>query len=109
MPTDTEWWGLIDNCDWTWRTVSGVNGYLVEGRGEYWDNKIFLPAAGIGDYTSLGDAGYGYYWSSTLLAGYPAEALLLDFYDGNQIVFGYFRCDGMPVRPLQKVAPQPQP
>ena len=104
MPTEAEWQGLLDNCDWTWTRVSGIYGYLVKGRGAYSTREIFLPAAGIGTNTYLSDAGYdgGYYWSSTLAADYPAVAWRLYFNDGNQNVFGIDRCYGMPVRPLQK-------
>ena len=110
MPTEAEWWDLIDNCDWTWTTVSGVNGSLVKGRGDYSASEIFLPAAGLGEDTRLGNAGdYGFYWSSTLHDDYPHVAWYLDFHDGEQNVFGYSRDFGLPVRPLQKVAPQPQP
>ena len=110
MPTDAEWRGLFNKCGWTWTTVSGVNGCLVKGKGEYKDNQIFLPAAGLGEDTRLGFAGdYGCYWSSTLHADYPHVACYLDFDDVEQYVFGYSREYGLPVRPLQKVAPQPQP
>ena len=45
--------------------MNGVNGYVVHGRGTYATAKIFLPAAGYGNGTSLYDAGSrGRYWSS---------------------------------------------
>ena len=99
MPTNHEWWGLTANCDWKWTTVSGVNGYLVTGKGGYIGNKIFLPAAGIGRDTLLNGADdIGCYWSSTLVADYPEKAWGLGFDGGNQIVSGYDRCFGMPIR-----------
>ena len=99
MPTNHEWWGLTANCDWKWTTVSGVNGYLVTGKGGYIGNKIFLPAAGVGRNTDLRGAGdIGCYWSSTLVADYPEVAWDLGFDDGNQIVSGYDRCYGLPIR-----------
>ena len=102
MPTNHEWWGLIDNCIWTWQenyNDCGVNGYLVEGKGGYSGNKIFLPAAGVGRNTDLRGAGdIGCYWSSTLVADYPEVAWDLGFDDGNQIVSGYDRCYGLPIR-----------
>ena len=44
MPTKEELDALNSNCDWTWATINGVNGYVVRGRGEYASNSIFLPA-----------------------------------------------------------------
>ncbi len=70
MPTKDEISALNDNCDWTWTTRNGANGYVVRGRGAYSSASIFLPAAGLGgggfgDGTSLYRAGsLGYYWSS---------------------------------------------
>ena len=44
MPTKQELDDLDYNCDWTWTTKNGVNGYEVRGRGGYASNSIFLPA-----------------------------------------------------------------
>ena len=64
MPTKQEQLDLIAQCDWKWTTLNGVDGYEVSGRGDYATASIFLPAAGLGDETSLDAAGSGYYWSS---------------------------------------------
>ena len=65
MPTLQELKDLCSKCDWTWDLMNGVNGYIVRGRGSYAANNIFLPCAGLGHGTSLGEAGsYGRYWSS---------------------------------------------
>ena len=65
MPTEQEMSDLNDKCDWTWTTKNGVSGYVVQGRGDYSNASIFLPAAGFGERTSLNLAGLrGYYWSS---------------------------------------------
>ena len=71
MPTDQEISDLNNNCDWTWTTQNGVNGYVVRGRGDYSANSIFLPCAGYGYGTSLTSAAgsYGYYWSSVPASG----------------------------------------
>lgn len=45
LPSKLEFRELIDNCDWTWTTRNGVNGYKVTSRKN--DNSIFLPAAGV--------------------------------------------------------------
>lgn len=65
MPTIQEFRDLFSNCDCTWTTRNSVKGYVVKGKGSYASASIFLPAAGRGDGTSLGDSGSdGHYWSS---------------------------------------------
>ena len=65
MPTLQELDDLRDNCDWTWTSMNGVDGYVVRGRDDYSANSIFLPCAGYGDGTSRTGAGSkSYYWSS---------------------------------------------
>jgi hypothetical protein len=101
MPTDAEHGDLINNCDWTWTTKNGVNGYEVRGRGKYASASIFLPCAGYGDGASHDEAGdVGYYWSSTL-SHYPREAWGLDL-DSHGFRKGeYRRYNGIPVRPVR--------
>ena len=84
MPTKQEFDGLNNNCDWTWTTQNGVNGYAVRGRGAYASNSIFLPAAGlcIGASLYFSDS-YGYYWSSVPLSDYSYGAYELYFYSGD--------------------------
>ena len=84
MPTDAELENLSRNCDWTWTTQNGSEGYLVRGRGAYSSASIFLPAAGYGYGTSLGYAGsLGYYWSSVPNESDSYSAWGLYFYPGN--------------------------
>ena len=74
MPTKQELVSLIDNCDWTWTTMNGVNGYIVRGRGNYISSSIFLPVNG----GSLGGS-YGIYGSSVPASGgYGAWGLYFD-------------------------------
>ena len=105
MPTDAEFSALTNNCDWTWTTQSGVNGYVVRGRGAYASNSIFLPAAGFGLRTSLSRSGsYGNFWSSVPYSdSYCAYVLL--FNSGNHYTNGnYSRFLGQSVRPVQGLA-----
>lgn len=71
MPTHDEFMALIDNCDSLWTTMSGVNGRLFRGRGEYAARSIFIPASGglsgSGSVSGLGT--YGECWSSTPYSG----------------------------------------
>lgn len=65
MPTYQECDDLFHKCDWTWKTINGMNGYIVRGRGAYASNNIFLPCAGYCFRTSLSHVGSsGLFWSS---------------------------------------------
>ena len=103
MPTSQELDDLSSKCDWTWTTMSGVNGYVVRGRGDYASDSIFLPCSGRDYGASLDDAGsYGYYWSSVPDSyGYFAWHLCFD--SGDHYTYDDF---GSPdyagsVRPVQ--------
>ena len=101
MPTIQELGALNNNCDWTWTTMNGVNGYVVRGRGDYASASIFLPTAGYGYRTSLYDAGsIGNYWSSVPCWGYY-NAWYLYFRSSYHNTDDYDRNLGRPVRPLQ--------
>ena len=101
MPTDQEIRDLNNNCDWTWTTQNGVNGYVVRGRGDYSANSIFLPCAGYGRGTSLGSAGStGDYWSSVPYTGNNG-AWGLGFDSSYHNTDDYYRYGGQSVRPLQ--------
>ena len=104
MPTNQELDDLNDNCDWTWTTVNGVNGYVVRGRGDYASNSIFLPAAGLCDGTSLYFSSYGYYWSSIPYSdSTDLDAWYLFFYyPGHHATRSNRRFGGQSVRPLQE-------
>ena len=102
MPTNDEMRELIDNCDWTWTTQNGVNGYKVSAKNN--SNYIFLPCAGyaaVNNYEC--DAGeHGYYWSSTgENYGYYNEAKALKFDSQNRTSnFLEYRSNGFSVRPV---------
>ena len=104
MPTDAEFSALINNCDWTWTTQSGVNGYVVRGRGHYSSNSIFLPCTGLGNGTSHYSAGSnGYHWSSVPYPDKSWGAWSLYFHASGSHGLGdrSDRALGLPVRPVQ--------
>lgn len=105
MPTKDELSALNSNCDWTWTTRNGVNGYVVRGRDNYASASIFLPAAGSGYGTSLYGAGSsGYFWSSVPYSDYD-DSWCLVFTSGYHGTHSYYRRDcGRPVRPVQGFA-----
>ena len=99
MPTQTEMQELIDNCDTTWTTQNNVAGMLFTSRNN--GNSIFLPAAGIRNDSSLGDAGsYGYYWTSSLRTDFPYDALKLNFNSVDYSMYDNERDYGLSVRPV---------
>ena len=109
IPTDEEWKELLntDNCSWTWTTLDGVNGYMVQSnKSGYTDNWIFLPAAGCRDRENLSDVGeYGYYWSSSLYTGDvggPEYACDMNFHSSHVGRGGCYRSYGQSIRPVSE-------
>lgn len=104
MPTYVELSALNSNCDWTWTTQSGVNGYVVRGRGDFAANSIFLPTAGdaFGDSIS-GSGTYGGYMSSTPSQSSYFEWFLSILSKSYQVSTGN-RDYGISVRPVQNFA-----
>ena len=105
MPTGAEFAALINNCTTTWTTINGVPGRLVTGQGAYANRSIFLPAAGYGYGSYLGDPGtYGYYWSSTPTSDSSNDARYL-YFDSSYFYRSYnYRFDGQSVRPVRGFA-----
>ena len=105
MPTDEEWSELKYNCSWTWTSINGVNGYIVQSKKSgYTDNWIFLPAAGYRDKYYLDDVrSGGYYWSSSLETNYRGCAYTLNFNSGYFHSYSFSgRHKGLSVRPVSE-------
>jgi hypothetical protein len=103
MPTKEELQALIDNCDWTWTTVDGVEGCEVRGRGNYGNASIFLPAAGWVDEQEppIFAGMYGYIWSSVPDSTSTDYSWFLD-YDSVGNVWAYrARSEGLSIRPVR--------
>ena len=97
MPSKEELENLVANCTRNYTQVNNVDGVMYTSSN---GNRIFFPAAGRRDGTSLGDAGsYGYFWSRTLYAGNPDIAYRLNVYYG--CVRNDARSCGHAVRPLR--------
>ena len=99
MPTEAQIQELIDKCTWEWITYNdSVKGYKVTGPN---GNRIFLPAAGYRNGTSLSSAGsYGGYWSGAL--GSSGGAYGLRFNSDGHYVSGSYRYYGRSVRPVKE-------
>lgn len=74
IPSFEEWTELCNKCIWTWTTLNGIKGCIVESSIN--GNSIFLPAAG--DYSDYAGK-FGYYWSSSLSASCPYYAFFVYF------------------------------
>lgn len=101
MPTEAEFYELVDEtkCEWTWDDER--KGYIVKGLATM--NSIFLPAAGLFDEDELKEKDLcGYYWSSEVnfLNCYSPVELMFD----TDIFFVnfYFRKCGSSVRPVME-------
>lgn len=123
MPTRDEWYELVNECEWSWTTINGHNGFTVTGSN---GNSIFIPVAGriltINGQNPDDHIGTsGFYWTSTL-----AEDDNMPYGQGNYRAYrasltnGYVRMEGydvpeigMSVRAVEGVLsetdPEPEP
>ena len=63
MPNSDEINELIDNCEWTWTTINGQQGYLAKSKKN--GKEIFLPATGWMDsHGAISGEDTGCYWTS---------------------------------------------
>ena len=101
MPTASEFRELMDNCKWTWKSVNGINGYVVKSRIKgYRDRFIFLPVAGYCYDKELSCAGeVAYYWSNSLF-DFPSSAISLLLSSDDFCRHYCSRFVGNPVRPV---------
>ena len=111
VPSDEDFQNLKNNCNWTWTTKNGVNGYKVTSRRN--GNSIFLPAASFWDGPSISGIGtYGCYWSSSAHSSNYAEYLYFcsnDVYTSSyghsdvNVSFDGYRGAALSVRLIQEV------
>ena len=112
MPLMKEQQELVEKCEWSKVSLSGINGRLATGSN---GNAIFLPAAGFKYNYYPNDTGepgfYGNYWSASIDTTVPAnscQAADMNFEDtqyGYMIEWRYYRgsrCAGESVRPVAK-------
>ena len=110
MPTLGEIKDLINNCDWKWTTMNGIQGYKITGGN---NNSIFLPAGNRREGTPNNDSiaapgADGYYWSSTIYKGTSPSADYLKFnnsthsYQASSSYHSYHYCRfiGYNIRPV---------
>lgn len=109
MPSVDQFAELIDTSYTTtsWATQNGVNGRLIISKSN--GNRIFLPAAGYRDETTLCTEGNsGDYWTRSLVTQVPGYGQYLMFFASDYIYTnawgfnGFYRRCGLSVRPVRK-------
>ena len=87
MPTKEDFDELLNtnNCEWTWTTMNGTNGYKVMSKkAGYKGNYIFLPSSGECISDKSYDKGQrGNYWTSTPDENTNGLAYELAFWSGD--------------------------
>lgn len=108
IPTVPDWQKLYTHCEWTWMEAgnseyNGVSGYKVEGKGDYSEKSIFIPAAGYFLNAELRSSKTnGYYWSAELHSD-MLKAWRPTFTNSKVTVTGSTnRCYGLPIRPVRE-------
>lgn len=103
MPTDEDWTELCSKTKFDWVWDDSRKGYTVTSKiAGHEGNSIFLPAAGYrrgSDLIAAGDCGL--YWTLSLYASYPYEALGV-YFDPSYILGYYYdtRYSGFSIRPV---------
>lgn len=99
MPTDTEFWELLEKCTWEWMTMNDINGCRVTGPN---GSSIFLPLAGFRSGKGLYEAGsHGSYWTSTSTGGHFGN--MMWFASDAVSSGGSRRCSGLSIRPVSNI------
>ena len=99
MPTEDDWYELLNNCTWMWTTLNGIKGYRVTGTNS---NSIFLPAAGYWGSTTFSEKGStGFYWGANRNSGLPFYGFYLEIRSGAKDPNASSRSFGFSVRPVQ--------
>ena len=102
MPTEDDLQELINNCDWEWITINGINGYKISSKISGFENShIFLPVAGDKSGTSIySENSDGGYWSSTLYTNGSDGAKGLQIDSNSRGIYVFSRHTGYSVRPV---------
>ena len=88
MPTKEEWEELKDSCTWTWETINGVNGYVIEKKVNGTGNKIFLPSAGVRRDGGSHVSGYGASYPTSIQGGIDSDYAWTLYWNYDRGLFG---------------------
>ena len=101
MPTQAEFYELINNCTSEWTTLNGVIGRKFISTKN--SNSIFLPMAGAYEDGDILESGsFGVYWSASLVTGSPNVADGMIFNLNGEETRDIGRCYGLSVRPVSE-------
>jgi len=103
LPNESQCKELVDECEWNWTELNGVNGYSVVGKN---GNSIFLPASGVrGAADVVKNDMIGGFWSSTLCDAAETSgdfAMAVYFFSESRAVDKGGRWMGRAVRAVAK-------
>ena len=103
LPNESQCKELVDECEWNWTELNGVNGYSVVGKN---GNSIFLPASGVrGAADVVKNDMIGGFWSSTLCNAAETSgdfAMAVYFFSESRAVDKGGRWMGRAVRAVAK-------
>ena len=100
-PTPAEWRELMDpnKCEWTWKTVGGLQGYEVKSKNN--GNTIFLPAAGYKTGGLTYPKSSGTHYMTTMLSSTNGfSSVTFEMKDGNYNMSQLYRVHGILIRPV---------
>lgn len=115
IPYSSDWEHLADDCNWSWVTINGIQGYKITGKNpDISDDWIFLPAAGkkicLYDNNSSQPQKEneicGEYWARNMNTKYQGRSLayIMTFnsssYDNSFSSKEDYRCNGHSIRPV---------
>lgn len=102
-PSKEEFQELIDECEWTWTTRNGKNGYSIKGPN---GNTVFLPAAGGKNIISMSGVGTKLnYWTSTEGSFGIYKWVLQGSASSYRLTESSTTFDEYPVRPISTYTP----
>ena len=105
IPTKDEFQELIDECEWTWSSRNGVNGYQIRGKN---GNSLFLPAAGrkMKGFGLVANNAVLNYWTISRTDKIPASYLYLLVADESTITLKEewdVGVEDYPIRPISNI------
>lgn len=102
IPSTSEFFELINKCDWTWVNINGIYGCKIQSRSN--NRSIFLPAISTAgdqiDYYTIHNI-EGWYWSNSLYTYNSTinnKAYFLFFSNSNKYNSYTQREYGLPIR-----------
>ena len=103
IPTADETYELMNKCNWKWKNINGMDGYVITGVN---GNSIFMPVTGYKNNNNWYETIKGYYWTGSTRNEYYPFALIFgnNFYTHNYSPDGGLaypmKSTGLAIRPV---------